>query len=29
MKIHALAKLENVTVNLSKTGNFCINWQLF
>jgi len=29
MKILALAKLENVTGNLSKeTGNFCINWQL-
>jgi len=26
MKIHALAKLENVTGNLSKeTGNFCSN----
>jgi len=30
MKIHALAKLENVTGNLSKeTDNFCCNWQLF
>ena len=30
MKIRALAKLENVTGNLSKeTGNFCTNWQLF
>jgi len=29
MKIHALAKLEKFTDNLSKeTGNFCCNWQL-
>ena len=30
MKIHALAKIENVAGNLSKeASNFCINWQLF